>query len=720
MAGLARKPRTVRSAPVRVRRPSPQQRYMAFLSYSHQDAAFADWLHEAIEQFRVPPRLVGRLTELGPVPGRLTPVFRDRHELAAASDLSDEIEQAIAGSRFLIVLCSPAAARSHWINEEVICFKKLHGEQRILAAIIDGEPFAGDTPGGEEKECFPPALRTHFDGRGRPTAQRAEPIAADLRESGDGRRMGLFKVIAGMLGVGLDDLAQREAQRRHRRHTMISAASILGMLVASGLAFTAIQARDDARDQRREAEKLIAFMLGDLREKLEPLGRLDVLDSVGTRALAYYESQDKTDLSDEALAQRSKALTLMGEMAQTRGDLDGALARYREAMQGTAEAVRRAPDDPRNLFEHAQNVFWVGSIDYQRGNLEKAGAAFQSYRRLADRMIALAPDNADYRLERLYADNALGAMLMERRNYRAAAEIYQQSLDPAEALVAKVPGNIDYQLRLSETLAWLADGREASGRLDEAMAHRERQLALLERLWKLDKGNTDIKRREMTARRSIARLLASRGQLPQAIEESRRASAVTSWLMKTEPDNTEWMQAGAQASFQRAGLELAANRVDEARGVAQSACNTAAQLIARDRSVAMWRTTVQFRCLNVRARIALQTGALPEADSFARRALALARGEKDAVDRAFAVAAAEALLGDSLARQGQPGAARGAYERAIAAWPKDVQERPRELADHSILLRRLGRSAEAEELAGRLRAMGYRQPDYLKAMFQGG
>ena len=53
------------------------------------------------------------------------------------------------------------------------------------------------------------------------------------------------------------------------------------MAVTSTLAVVAFEARDEARDQRREAEGLVGFMLGDLREKLEPLGRLDALDSVG-------------------------------------------------------------------------------------------------------------------------------------------------------------------------------------------------------------------------------------------------------------------------------------------------------------------------------------------------------------------------------------------------------------------------------------------------------
>ena len=98
-------------------RPDDTQRYQAFLSYSHTDSAHADWLHKAIERFVVPKTLIGRVTANGAVPKSLTPIFRDRHELAASSDLGQTIRVALKQSRFLIVLCSPAAAASRWVNE---------------------------------------------------------------------------------------------------------------------------------------------------------------------------------------------------------------------------------------------------------------------------------------------------------------------------------------------------------------------------------------------------------------------------------------------------------------------------------------------------------------------------------------------------------------------------------------------------------------------------
>lgn len=715
MVELAQLTRTIRGSSSRARRPSAQIRYMAFLSYSHHDSEIAAWLHEELEEYRVPARLVGKLTDQGPVPKRLAPIFRDRHELAAASDLGEEIEDAIASSRFLIVLCSPAAARSKWIDKEIACFKRLHRDDRVLAAIVEGEPFASGMPGREHEECFPPSLRTHFDSMGRPTSQPAEPIAADLREQGDGRKMGFLKLAAGMMGVGLDDLVQREATRRRRWLLLVTAASVAGMLFTSGLAYTAVDARDEARDQRREAEGLISFMLGDLRQKLEPLGRLDLLDSVGARALNYYEKQDKSDLSDGSLAQRSRALTLMGEMAFMRGDLDGALARYREAMASTAEAVRRDPGNPQNLFDHAQNVFWTGYVDYQRGDLNKATEAFREYRRLADRMIALAPRNADYQLERIYADTNLGTVLMDQRRYREAAETYQSLLLPTEALHAREPDNKEYQVKLLSTLAWLADAREFSGQIDEALAHRHRQLALIGRLWTAERPDTGLKRDEMTARRAIARMFAYRGQMGLAINEARKASDVFDWLTRTDRENTEWLQAGAQANFDRAQLELAAGNVAEARQVARSACDAASRLAATDRSVAIWRTRLQLRCANINARIAVKSGEIGDGILYARQALALARSEPNPFDRHMWMARSELLLGDALSGAGQRDAARGAYGRALAAWPNNIEQQPIDLADHALLLRRVGRSAEAKSLDARLAAMGFRHPDYLKA-----
>ena len=689
---------------------APQHhRYFAFLSYSHRDEAFAKWLHSALEGFRVPASITGSLTENGVVPKRLTPIFRDRHELAAAADLGAEIRQALAASRFLIVLCSPAAARSKWTNAEIDAFKRARPDGCVIAAIVEGEPFASDLAGREGEECFPPALRHRYDRRGRPTAKRAEPLAADLREDRDGRRTGLLKIVAAMLGVGLDDLVQRDHLRRQRRLAVIAAASLAGMLVTSSLAVVAIEARDTATEQRRQAEGLVGFMLGDLRDKLEPLGRLDVLDSVGSRALEYYQKQDKSELSDEALAQRAKALTLMGEVANARGDLGGALKRYQEALASTAETVRRYPDDPQRLFDHAQNVFWVGYIAYQRGQVGEASNRFNEYRRLASQMIALDPGKKDYRLEEIYANSNLGTLLMDERRYAQAAPAFEASLRPAEALAAAEPKNVDYQKQVSLNLAWLADAHEFTGELDQALAERERQLRILGSVGRLDPLD---QRDAMTAHYAMGRLLASRGQIDAGLKELHTGIALSDGLYRIEPDNTEWLQAGVDGRFLLADLQLATGNADEAARTTRGACDIVNRLLQRDRTVANWRTKFQVTCLNLRARLAAKSGNHAQAVALARQSLAAARASPKAVDRAMLGFAALATGGNVLAESGNRAEAIRWWRAAVSAIPSTVQLKPGEKAELASVQLNLGNLAAGRSLTAELDRMGYRYPAF--------
>ena len=231
---------------------SPQ--YRAFLSYSHRDSAWAQRLHTRLERYRPPKPLIGRVTARGPVPKRLTPIFRDRDELPSATDLGTLINAALKESAAQIVVCSPAAAQSKWVNEEILAFKRLGREDRILCLIVAGEPDATDLPGREAEECFPPALRFRLGADGNLSGERTEPIAADARPGKDGERNARLKLIAGLLGVGFDVLRRREAQRRTRRMFAFSIATAAGMVITSGLAVYALVQRDAARRQELRAE----------------------------------------------------------------------------------------------------------------------------------------------------------------------------------------------------------------------------------------------------------------------------------------------------------------------------------------------------------------------------------------------------------------------------------------------------------------------------------
>jgi len=240
-------------------------KYKAFISYSHADEKWASWLHKALETYRVPKHLVGQPTDFGPVPERLAPVFRDREELASATNLGDTLTEALRGSACQIVICSPRAAKSHWTNEEIVTFKRLGRAHRIFALIVDGEPGASGNPDTADEECFPPALIYELGPDKKLSDVRTEPIAADARPGKDPRQAAKLKLIAGMLGVGYDDLAQRDAHRRHRRMMALSAAASVGMLVTSGLAVTAYLARNQAQIEAEKANQTTRFLVDMFR-----------------------------------------------------------------------------------------------------------------------------------------------------------------------------------------------------------------------------------------------------------------------------------------------------------------------------------------------------------------------------------------------------------------------------------------------------------------------
>jgi hypothetical protein len=183
-------------------------KYWAFLSYSHTDKKWGDWLHRALETYRVPRRLVGKDSHDGKIPERLFPIFRDREELPVSADLGANINEALRESRYLIVICSPRSAQSRWVGEEIKTYMRLGREDRILALIVDGEPNASDgKPGFKvEDECFHEAMRYRM-ADGEFSQVRSEPIAADARQGKDGKENAKLKLLAGLLGVNYDDLS---------------------------------------------------------------------------------------------------------------------------------------------------------------------------------------------------------------------------------------------------------------------------------------------------------------------------------------------------------------------------------------------------------------------------------------------------------------------------------------------------------------------------------
>jgi formylglycine-generating enzyme required for sulfatase activity len=209
-------------------------RYAAFVSYSSKDARFAQRLHRALERYRIPAALGEfRLAGQGGRRNRVYPVFRDREELSAG-DLGHRIEDGLRQSAALIVVCSPNAAQSPWVQKEIDFFIKLGRRDRIFAIIADTAPLKDKGGGDATQSCFPPGLRGDALTAG---ARAIEPLAADARPGKDGFRNAVLKLVAGLIGVTPGQVIDRDRSMRREQFTR-AAALWLVVLLGAGFAYS--------------------------------------------------------------------------------------------------------------------------------------------------------------------------------------------------------------------------------------------------------------------------------------------------------------------------------------------------------------------------------------------------------------------------------------------------------------------------------------------------
>ena len=415
--------------------PASPYRYWAFISYSSADRSWARWLQRAIESYGIPARLTDHATPTGePAPKRFKPLFRDRSELAAG-DLGAQIEAALEASRYLIVVCSPRAAASEWVNKEIASFQALGRADRVFAVVVDGEPNAGD-----ERECFPPALRD------------TEPLAADARPEGDGKRDARLKLLAGMLGVGFDALKQRDQHRRLRRLQATVAAVLVLAAGFAGLAAyafqqrsTAIEQRDTADRARSRAETILEYVLYDLRSQLDELGRLDIVAEVQQAVDEYYLHLGVDEGDPRVLHNRAAAAMNKGDRLMDQGDLPGARRQYQFALGILQNAVESRPTELTLDRDLSVVHDRIGNVLEAQGDL---AGSLEHYRRalgISQTLVGLDPDNNEWQSDVLTSHKKVGGVLEKLGNTDDAVQHYRAALQIIQRLADSDPDNTEWQ-----------------------------------------------------------------------------------------------------------------------------------------------------------------------------------------------------------------------------------------------------------------------------------
>ncbi len=509
-----------------------ESRFKAFVSYSHADKAAAQKLHRKLETYRLPKHLrqpESSTTDEKPVDGRIGPIFRDREDLPAAEDLSESVKKALTVSEALIVLCSPDAQKSPWVAREIELFRELHPDRPVLAAILRGEP----------EEAFPEPLR-----------QGGEPLAADLRKEGDGARLGFLKVVAGIAGVPLDALINRDAQRRVRRVTAITVAAVAAMVVMALMTTFALQARNEAREQRAEAEGMVEYMLTELRQDLRGVGRLDVMADVNERAIQYYERQsDLESLPVENLERRARVLHALGEDETNRkgADMNKALSMFREAHRVTAQLLERDQENPDRIFAHAQSEYWVGWVFEKRRQFDGAFPHYINYLNLATRLHRAEGETVRSLMELGYAENNIGILLLRGKEQpELASDRFTQAVRHFKNAYLADVDNHRLQLEIANATAWHADTFFSRQMWGKSLDLRMKERRHLERYLVVEPNSKDAAYRMLVNLQAVEIIEANKegGVFDRANLNSllRRADQLISF----DPENAVWAEAKAR------------------------------------------------------------------------------------------------------------------------------------------------------------------------------
>jgi WD40 repeat protein len=226
------------------------EHYDAFISYSHAaDGSLAPALQHRLQTLAKP--LYKR---------KALQVFRDQTNLAATPELWSTIEEALAASRFFILLASPAAARSSWVQQELDWWHRHRAPERLLIGVTHGaiawDPVARDFD-WHTTDALPRSLSRWF---------RAEPLWVDLRWTSSKSALShrdprlqedLAALAAPLRGMSKDDLIGRDLKQHHKvvRLTVTAITLLLVLAVAAGAgAWVAIQQRNTAQRQTVLAE----------------------------------------------------------------------------------------------------------------------------------------------------------------------------------------------------------------------------------------------------------------------------------------------------------------------------------------------------------------------------------------------------------------------------------------------------------------------------------
>jgi eukaryotic-like serine/threonine-protein kinase len=351
-----------------------------------------------------------------------------------------------------------------------------------------------------------------------------------------------------------------EKKRQHRIRERIRYGVMAGITAALIVAITfgVVSYRQYRRAQRAkiaadqaakratfandEAQKLINFMTVDLRDKLKPIGRLDLLDDVNKRVMAYYDHSVGNDASPEIQWQRSLALRNNGDIRRDQGDLSGALISYSNALAIQRKLVKQNANSAEQQRDLSISLVRIADVQKTQGNIDPALTNFHEALKIREQLAERDPKDSSSQMDLSWGLEKVGDALYEQGqgNVGQALEYYQRSLAIRDKLVSQDPKNPSLQLWLSYTCSDIGDILITQGDLDAALASLRRGLSIMQKLVSKDPENLDSQQCLARCFNQIGDVLRAQGNTSAALDADRQSLKIIQALADRDPTNTVW------------------------------------------------------------------------------------------------------------------------------------------------------------------------------------
>ncbi len=327
-----------------------------FISYSRKDKEFARRLEKALEGYK-PPKIIN-------IPHRNLVVFRDEGDFTGV-EYHESIEKHLRNSAKMILVCSPHARNSSYVNEEVSLFVRTKGANNVIPILLSGIPNNEARSGQEYEMAFPDAL---LEVMKLPLAVSYAGFDPQKDNVGKGSFYGSWcTILANLYNVSRSEIEQRDKKRKTR--AWFTAISIVTVVISTLLALSiyawisrgeAIRQRQLADEQREVALKVFYQLTYKIPQVLSKFPKTEQIRErlVRDTIASLQKLQNLTPESLDILRELATNHRLLGTTLYEVSRFKEAQEEFRKSASSYESLLRQEPTNAlwyRDLFVSLYN-----------------------------------------------------------------------------------------------------------------------------------------------------------------------------------------------------------------------------------------------------------------------------------------------------------------------------------------------------------------------------